>query len=142
LLAVLLHAGSLSSFQGPARLIDIDVGSGTAVEKMILDRDPMDELRRAFRLFDEDNTGKISLRNLKKVARELGENLGDDELYVFLARARSSSGWAPRPWTRLDSLFQRATAADLVLRRLRRQAMIDEFDLDQDNEISEQEFIA
>lgn len=44
----------------------------------------MDELRRAFRLFDEDNTGKISLRNLKKVARELGENLGDDELYVLI----------------------------------------------------------
>jgi len=42
----------------------------------------LDEIRRAFRLFDEENTGKISFRNLKKVARELGENLTDDELYV------------------------------------------------------------
>lgn len=67
----------------------------------IRNRDPVEEIVKAFKLFDEDNTGKISLRNLKRVARELGENLSDDEL----------------------------------------QAMIDEFDKDQDGEISEQEFL-
>ncbi|PWN94442.1 EF-hand [Tilletiopsis washingtonensis] len=61
----------------------------------------MDEIRRAFALFDDDGTGRISLRNLKRVAKELGEGLDEEEL----------------------------------------QAMIDEFDLDQDGEISEQEFI-
>ncbi|GAA5906170.1 centrin [Sporobolomyces salmoneus] len=70
-------------------------------EELILSRDPLEEIRRAFRLFDEEGNGKISFRNLKKVARELGENLTDDEL----------------------------------------QAMIEEFDLDQDGEISEHEFI-
>ncbi|KAJ9105317.1 Calmodulin-like protein 1 [Naganishia friedmannii] len=68
----------------------------------ILARDPMDDIRRAFRLFDDDNTGKISLRNLRRVAKELGESLSEEEL----------------------------------------QAMIDEFDLDQDGEISIEEFIA
>ena len=68
----------------------------------ILARDPLDEIRRAFALFDDDNTGKISLRNLKRVAKELGENLEEEEL----------------------------------------QAMIEEFDLDQDGEINEQEFMA
>ncbi|KAF7340972.1 EF-hand [Mycena sanguinolenta] len=72
------------------------------MSERILARDPMDEIRRAFQLFDDDNTGKISLRNLRRVAKEIGDRLEDDELL----------------------------------------AMIEEFDLDQDGEINEEEFIA
>lgn len=52
------------------------------VSERILARDPLDEIKRAFQLFDDDNTGKISLRNLRRVARDLGDKLDDEELYV------------------------------------------------------------
>ena len=53
------------------------------MSERILARDPMEEIRRAFQLFDDDNTGKISLRNLRRVAKEIGDRLEDDELCVF-----------------------------------------------------------
>ncbi|KAF6010405.1 Calcium-binding component of the spindle pole body (SPB) half-bridge [Brettanomyces bruxellensis] len=71
------------------------------VANKLVERDPVEEIKRAFKLFDDDRTGKISLKNLRRVAKELGENITDDELM----------------------------------------AMIDEFDLDDDGEINEEEFL-
>jgi Ca2+-binding EF-hand superfamily protein len=60
--------------------IDLVTHAEFPVSERILARDPMEEIRRAFQLFDDDNTGKISLRNLRRVAKEIGDRLEDDEL--------------------------------------------------------------
>jgi len=50
-------------------------------------RDEREEIMKVFALFDEENKGKISFRNLKKVSNELGEGLTDDELMEMIEEA-------------------------------------------------------
>ena len=67
-------------------VIDYPEFLGMMTQKMA-ERDPREEMLKAFRLFDDDETGKISFRNLKRVAKELGENMTDDEITEMIEEA-------------------------------------------------------
>ncbi len=51
------------------------------------EKDSREEILKAFRLFDDEEKGKISFRNLKRVAKELGENMTDEELHEMIEEA-------------------------------------------------------
>ena len=44
------------------------------------DKDTREDIAKVFRHFDDDNSGSITLRNLRRVAKELGETMTDEEL--------------------------------------------------------------
>ena len=51
------------------------------------ERDPKEVLKKDFKLFDNDNTGFVSFKNLKYVAKELGENMSDCEIKDMIKTA-------------------------------------------------------
>ena len=61
-----------------------------AISSKLGNRETREGIDRIFDLFDDDKTGTINLNNLKRVAKELGETMGQDELKEMLSRAASN----------------------------------------------------
>merc|ERR1712100_84415 len=57
------------------------------MEQKIINKDQKDDLMKAFSLIDDDQTGKISLKNLKRVAKELGETMTEEDLVEVIAES-------------------------------------------------------
>ena len=53
----------------------------------ISDKDTKDDIEKVFKLFDDEKTGYISLKNLRRVCKELGESLEDNEMQEMIERA-------------------------------------------------------
>merc|ERR1739845_277237 len=51
------------------------------------EKDSREDIEKVFKLFDDDNTNKISFRNLARVAEELGKNIDDEELQDMINQA-------------------------------------------------------
>lgn len=51
------------------------------------DKDSKEDILKVFQLFDENSNGHITLESLKRVARELGEDMSEEELKEMIDRA-------------------------------------------------------
>ena len=69
--------------------IDFDEFIDMMTAKMS-DKDTREDLEKVFELFiGDDNTDKIDIRHLKRVCKELNENMSDEELNEMIVRADS-----------------------------------------------------
>merc|ERR1712100_354206 len=72
---------------------DIDIDGNATVEfeefleimeGKMAGKDPVEEMKKALALYDVDNKGKITVTDMERVAKELGENLSKEELQGIL----------------------------------------------------------
>jgi centrin-1 len=87
------EAKSASIFQ---MLADMDADGSGAIDfsewlglltKRVSDKDSRANINKIFALFDDERTGYISIKNLRRISQELGENVVDEELQELITRA-------------------------------------------------------
>lgn len=55
------------------------------MEKKLLDFDPKEDIQRAFGWFDEAGTGQITLEDMQRIAKQVGDDISEDELKAIIA---------------------------------------------------------
>ncbi|KAM7207282.1 hypothetical protein V8F20_002344 [Naviculisporaceae sp. PSN 640] len=65
------------------RLFNLHTAQGIA-GSLIRARDPKEELRRAFRLFDIDGKGMITQEDLRRVCNQVGNNIPDADIVAMI----------------------------------------------------------
>jgi len=60
-----------------------------AITSKLGDKETREGIAKIFALFDDDKSGTITLKNLKRVAKELGETMSEEELREMIERADS-----------------------------------------------------
>merc|ERR1719272_1711764 len=73
--------------------IDFDEFLDSITQKLG-DKETRSGIQKIFDLFDDDKTGSISLKNLKRVSKELGETMSEEELREMIERADSNGDGA------------------------------------------------
>jgi Ca2+-binding EF-hand superfamily protein len=68
-----------------------------AITAKLGDKETRAGIYKIFDLFDDDKSGKITLKNLKRVSKELGETMTDEELKEMIERADSNGDGAITP---------------------------------------------
>ena len=87
-----------------------------------------EEVYKVFKLFDEDNTGRISFKNLRKIAAEVGESISDTELHEMIAEAdRTGDGLIS-----FEDFYR-------VMKK-RHDDPLGEFDYDDDDDIGDEDY--
>lgn len=77
-------------------LADLDADGSGAIDfgewlglmtKRVTDKDSRANINKIFALFDDEKTGFISAKNLRRVADDLGENVSNEEIDELIRRA-------------------------------------------------------
>ena len=65
----------------------VQLSTNQVIKYKLYNKETKEGINKIFDLFDEDGSNTINLANLRKVAKELGETMSNDELAEMLERA-------------------------------------------------------